>query len=606
MITSKKQKILATIKPYFIMSNVQKTFSLLMPYIMKQRKSYIILFLLLFVNIALTLASAWFFGNILDAAVQGNLQRIKSLILIGCLLTFISITTGFLDMYVETIATNGVKRDLKAHLFKHILLLPAKDASNLRSGELLSHFTNDIHSIDGIIGASLINLIRLPLIYITVFIYLAYINWKLAVLSLLVAPVAALAGVVFGLLLRRNSRLIHRLLGKTNHLLNESFLGSSVIRSFTLEKIFYKKFAAQNQELYSLELENMKLNGWFYTGGQTISSLSFLITMALGAYFVSDGILSIGSLLTFINLAGHLIYPLTGLAGHWAGFQRSVTAVERILEILELPTESTELTAYTPPKTLLQSIQFENIVFSYDGQKEVVDHFNLTVPAGKVTAIVGASGAGKTTLFNLLQGFYKPQSGRIVIDDEPIEGLSPSELRSSIAHVPQETFLFGGTIRENLMLARPNITEDEMIKAAKAASIHEFIMSLPDQYDTEIGERGIKLSGGQKQRVAIARAILKDAPILLLDEATSALDNKTEYDVQEALNRLMKNRTTIVIAHRLSTIQNADLIIVMDEGKIVQTGRHEELVAKDGLYRSLYDTQASQSSQETYITAMNA
>lgn len=606
MISRKKQEIITAIKPYFTINDVRKTFSLLMPYIMKQRKAYAVLFILLFINIALTLASAWFFGNILDAAIQGNLHRIKWLILVGCLLTFISITSGFLDMYVETVATNGVKRDLKAHLFKHILLLPAKNASNLRSGELLSHFTNDIHSIDGIIGASLIDLIRLPLIYITVFIYLAYINWKLAVLSLLVAPAAALAGVVFGLLLRRNSRLIHDLLGKTNHLLNESFLGSSVIRSFTLEKVFYKKFSVQNQELYSLELKNMKLNGWFYAGGQIVSSFTFLVSMGLGAYFVSDGILSVGSLLTFVNLVGHLVYPLTGLASQWAGFQRSVTAVERILEILELPTESTELTSYTPPKPLLKSIQFENIVFSYDGQKKVVDQFQLTVPAGKVTAIVGASGAGKTTIFNLLQGFYKPQSGRIMMDDRPIEELSPSELRSSIAHVPQETFLFGGTIRENLMLARPDVTEEEMLKAAKAASIHEFIMSLPDQYDTEIGERGIKLSGGQKQRIAIARALLKDVPILLLDEATSALDNKTEYDVQEALNRLMENRTTLVIAHRLSTIQNADLIIVMDEGKIVQTGRHEELVAKEGLYRSLYDTQASQPSQETYITAMNA
>ncbi|MFC3884795.1 ABC transporter ATP-binding protein [Bacillus songklensis] len=605
MITRKKQEILAVIKPYFAMSDVQKTFSFLMPYIMKQRKSYIVLFFLLFVNIVLTLAFAWFFGNILDAAVQGNLQRIKWLIPIGCLLTFISITSGFLDIYFESVATNGVKRDLKAHLFKHILLLRAKDASNLRSGELLSHFTNDIHSIDGIIGASLINLIRLPLIYISVFIYLVYINWKLALLSLLIAPVAALAGVVFGLLLRRNSRLIHSLLGRTNHLLNETFLGSSVIHSFTLEKLFYKKFAALNQELYSLELDNTKLNGWFYAGGQTISSLTFLVSMGLGAYFVSDGILSVGSLLTFINLVGHLVYPLTGLAGQWAGFQRSVTAVERILGILGLPTESTELTAYTTPNPLLKFIQFQNIVFSYDGQKKILNHFHLTVPAGKVTAIVGASGAGKTTLFNLLQGFYKPQSGRIVMDDRPIEALSPSELRSSIAHVPQETFLFGGTIRENLMLARPDMTEDEMMKAAITASIHEFILSLPDGYDTEIGERGIKLSGGQKQRIAIARAILKDAPMLLLDEATSALDNKTEYEVQEALNRLMENRTTLVIAHRLSTIQNADLIIVMDEGRIVQTGRHEELMARNGVYRSLYDTQASQSSEETYITAVN-
>ncbi len=602
----KRHSILLTIKKYFTVKDIKKTFSLLIPYIIRQRKAYMALFFLLFIDIALTLAFAWFFGDILNAAVEGDLQRIKWLIPIGCSLILISIISDFFDTYFESVATNGIKRDLKAHLFKHILLLPAKDTSNLRSGELLSHFTNDIHSVNGIIGRSLINLIRLPFIYITVFIYLAYINWKLVLISVLVAPMAAISGAVFGLLLRRNSRLIYSLLGNINHTLSETFQGFAVIRSFTLGKALHKKFTNQNQELYSLEMDNTKLSGWFYAGGQAVSSITYIVNLGIGAYFVSRGIMSVGSLLTFINLVNHLVYPLRDLAGQWAGFQRSVTAMERILEILELRTESTELTNYTPPKPLLKSIQFQDVMFSYDGQKKVVDQFQLTVPAGKVTAIVGASGAGKTTIFNLLQGFYKPESGRIVMDDRPIEELSPSELRSSIAHVPQETFLFGGTIRENLLLARPNVTEDEMLKAAKAASIHEFVLSLPNQYDTEIGERGIKLSGGQKQRIAIARAILKDAPILLLDEATSALDNKTEYDVQEALNRLMENRTTLVIAHRLSTIQNADLIIVMDEGKIVQTGRHEELVAKDGLYRSLYDTQASQPSQETYITAVNA
>ena len=608
MIGRKKQAILDTMKQYFTMGDMKKTFFLLKPYIMRHRRAYIALLFLLFIDVFLTLTFAWLFGNILDAAVRSDFHRIKWLVPLACVLTFMSITSVFFDTYFESIATNGVKRDLKKQLFKHILLLPAKDVSNLRSGELLSHFTNDIHNINGVIGRSLINLIRLPFIYITVFIYLVYINWKLALLSVLVAPLAALSGVIFGLLLRRNSRLIHSLLGTMNNLLNETFLGFSVIRSFTMEKLLYKKFTKQNQQLYSLELDNTKLGGWFYAGGQAVSSFTFLISLCLGAYFVSNGVMSVGSLLTFINLVNHLVYPLTGLAGQWAGFQRSITAVERLLKILELPTESTNIATYSPAKPVVKSIQFQNITFSYDEQQQILNHFNLQIDAGKVTAIVGLSGAGKTTIFNLLQGFYKPQSGCILIDDMAIENLSPSKLRSSIAHVPQETFLFGGTIRENLLLARPGttITEKEMIDAAKAANINEFILSLPNRYDTEIGERGIKLSGGQKQRIAIARALLKDAPILLLDEATSALDSQTEQQVQTALDRLMMNRTTLVIAHRLSTIQNADCIIVMDEGKMVQTGCHEELVVKDGLYRDLYHMQVSQQSKENNTLTLNA
>jgi ABC-type multidrug transport system fused ATPase/permease subunit len=278
------------------------------------------------------------------------------------------------------------------------------------------------------------------------------------------------------------------------------------------------------------------------------------------------------------------------MANVWAGFQRSVAALERVLDVLGKPADHEELPTFIPPLHNTGEIVLQDIHFSYIENKPVLENFDLQIPAGKVTALVGPSGAGKSTLFNLLQGFYRPQSGRIWIGGKSIQEYSVSELRSSIAHVPQETFLFSGTVRENLMIARPNITEKEMVEAAIHAEIHDFILSLPKGYDTEIGENGIKLSGGQKQRVAIARAILKDAPILLLDEATSALDGETEYYVKEALDELMKGRTTIVIAHRLSTIQNADHIMVMYHGKVVQQGTHKELIKQRGLYQNLNAT----------------
>lgn len=588
-----KQKIetfAIVMRKYFNMRDILRTYAFLKPFLQKYRTAYLVLLLLLVVDLCLTIAFAWFFGAIIEAAVHGDFDRLKSLVLLGIFLVLSGMASGYFHIYFETVATNGVKKDLKNHLFNHMLRLPVNTASNQRSGELISHFNNDIHSIDGMIGSNLLDLIRLPMIYVTIFIYLFHLNASLSLLSLVIAPVAALGGVIFGLLLRRNSRLIFDLMANINSLLNETFQGFLVIRSFTMETLLFKKYVRQNRELYHLELENAKLQGGFYTGGKLVGSATFFVSLTLGAYFVSEGMMTIGVLLTFVNLVNHLVYPLTGLASQWAGFQRSVVASERILKVLEQPADSADLPSFVHTQTHLRPIEFRNVTFRYDENKRLFDHFNLQIPAGKVVALVGPSGAGKTTLFNLLQSLYKPQSGEIFVGRVSTKNLTLSELRSAIAHVPQETFLFGGTIRENLMVARPNITWDEMIQAAVSANIHDFIVSLPNGYDTEIGERGIKLSGGQKQRVVIARAILKDAPILLMDEATSALDNETEYHVKKALEQLMKGRTTLVIAHRLSTIQNADEIIVLDDGNIVQTGTHEALIRQDGLYRKLHET----------------
>jgi ATP-binding cassette subfamily B protein len=588
---SQVRRFVSELRQAFTLNDIYKAVTLLKPYILKHRKAYFGLLFFLLIEIFLTLVFAWFMGSITDAAVQSNFDRLKWLIPLGVLFTLISITSTFFSTLFETAAASTVKRDIKIDLFKHILLLPASSTSKRHSGELLSHFTNDVDHISGLIGSSLINFIRIPLLSIAAFIYLIHISWELSLISIFVAPLAILAGAFFGLLIRRNSRKIHKLHSDMNSHLNESFQGLSVIRSFTMEKLFHRKFVKQHQEFYSLELENTKLRGWFYSGSQAVNSIAFLISLCLGAYYVSIQKISVGSLLTFINLIRHLIYPLSGLAGLWAGFQHSITAIERLSNVLNHQTDSTDLSSYSTPKSIQHSIQFKNVTFGYERDTKVFDDLNLEIPAGKVIALIGHSGAGKTTLFNLLMRFYNPQEGSILIDGRSTESLSLSELRSTIAYVPQESFLFDGTIKDNLLLARPTISEAEMIEATNHANIRDFIMSLPNGYETEIGERGMKLSGGQKQRISIARALLKDAPLLLLDEATSALDNETEYHVKIALDQLMKNRTTIVIAHRLSTIQNADVIIVMNEGKIVQTGRHEELISQEGLYRHLNQSQ---------------
>jgi ATP-binding cassette, subfamily B, bacterial len=582
-----KEKLQFLIKQYINIKDFHRTYTFVKPFIMKRWKAYVFILLLLGLDIYLTIAFARYYGEITDEAIHGGFQQILSFIPYGGLLILLSIFSSVCYTYCETIATNGVKMDMKNHFFHHVLRLQAGDVSNYRSGELMSHFSNDIHGVDGVIGSSLISLIRLPIIFIVVFIYLSNINLTLCFISLIVAPVVALSGVVFGLLLRKNGRLIHSLIGNINSHLSETFHGFQVIRSFTLEKLQYNKFVQQNKELLQLELDNAKLRSWYNTGGQIIGSVIFMVNLSIGALFVSKGALTVGALLTFLNLVNHLFYPVTGLAGLWAGFQRSVAALERVLDIMEKTPDTKELPSFSQPLNNIESIEFDDVTFSYENNKRVLQNFHLNIPAGKMIALVGPTGAGKSTLFNLIQGFYRPQSGAIRLSGRSIQDIFVSELRSSISYVPQDTFLFSGTIRENLLIARPYATENELVDAAVSAQIHDFILSLPKGYDTEIGENGIKLSGGQKQRIAIARAIIKNAPILLLDEATSALDGETEFHVKEALEELMRGRTTIVIAHRLSTIQNADIILVMDNGEIVQRGTHKELISQSGLYQKL-------------------
>jgi ATP-binding cassette, subfamily B, bacterial len=577
-------------KEYFNFKDLRKTFFLLKPFIIKHKKAYLIMLFLLLVDILLTIAFATFYGEIANAAVRADVDKIISYIPVALILIISNILYGLSDIYFETVTSSGVKRDMKNHMFSHILRLPVSRVSKIKTGELITYFTNDIHNLDGVIGYSLINLIRIPVVFTIVLFYLANINFNLTFIGLMVTPFAILAGITFGFIIRKNSRKLNSLFEKVNMRITETFQGIGVIRSFTLDKSTYHSFSKENEDLYQLELSNAKIRGGFNAGSGFIRSGTYYLCLLMGAYYVSTGTMSVGSLLTFLSLSGYLISPLTGAAGQWANFQRSITAIDRLLLILDEPVHSPDLPSKIQSTKLENQIEFRNVYFGYNEVNSIFTNMNLTIPAGKTVAFIGPSGAGKSTLFNLLQGFYQPQKGDILFDGVSIKEMTVSKLRSSIASVPQETFLFAGTIRENLMLARPGITEQEMIRAAKDASIHDFILSLQGGYDTEIGERGMKLSGGQKQRMAIARAILKDAPILLLDEATSALDTETEYYVKEALNSLKKNRTTLVIAHRLSTIESADLILVMDQGKIVQQGTHEELLNQPGLYQNLSRT----------------
>ncbi|WP_281884300.1 ABC transporter ATP-binding protein [Paenibacillus sp. YYML68] len=575
------------IREHLTLRDLHKPFKLLVPYLRGHWKPHAGLFLIVLVEIALTLTTSWYMGAVTDAALHQQLEKLFKLLPFAVLLVLTSISLGYTANHLELLASTRLKKQFQENLVSHLLRLPAAWTNRSRTGELMTLFSQDLHGIDGMIGKSLIQLIRLPLIFIAVMIYMLHIHWMLALLSLAAAPVVAVGGAIFGMLMRNNSRRMYDQVGEMNCLLHELMQGLALIRSFTLEKRLYLSFFGKSEELYVLERKDAKLRGVYAAVSEAGSSAMFLTCLSLGAYFVTTGIISVGALVSFLNLTAHLVYPLTGLAGLWVGYQKAIPAIERLERVLQEVPESSELPEPMPAASGGASIRFEQVTFAYDGQSKLFEQFQLHIEAGKTVAIVGESGAGKSTLFQLLQRFYRPHSGRIYMNGVPIEQLSAAQLRSSIAHVAQETFLFAGSIRDNLLLARADVTDEEMMQAAKDAYIHDFIMTLPSGYDTEVGERGVRLSGGQKQRVAIARALLKQASVLLLDEATSALDSESEYQVKQTLERLGTARTTLIIAHRLSTVLHADLIIVLREGAIVQMGTHQELIACEGVYRRL-------------------
>ena len=590
-------------KAFFEVGEIRKPLSLVMPYVLRYWEIYFWLFLLLFSGIGITLFFAWFLQNITDAAIRRHVSDVRELLIYGGLFAAVSGVISYFSTYLEAAAVVKVRTDLKNALFHHMLRLPAKYYGDHHSGDMVSRMTNDVNNIDGAVGSNMLSVIRLPLMATGAFIYSFHINWKLALICTLLGPVAALSGAIFGKLIRRNSRTVHEALGQMHSFLNENFMGNTLVRSFTLEKTMYQRYEGINGKLLSLEFMLARLRGWFQAGASAVGNVSYMICLGTGIYSVMAEEMSIGDLLAFVSLMQYLISPLTGLAGMWGAFQRSVAALERVKQVFNEHPETRELPSYRPVEGIGGAIEFKNVQFSYNSEHNVLNHFSLSIPAGKIVALVGPSGAGKSTILNLLMGFYQPVSGEILFDSHHVNLLTFSQLRSCTAYVPQDTFLFDATVRDNIICGKNDASELEIIRAAKEANAHDFIMALPKGYDTEIGERGMKLSGGQKQRIAIARAILKNAPILLLDEATSALDSETEQQVQDALNQLMKQRTTLVIAHRLSTILHADIIAVIDRGQVVEQGTHHELLAKDGLYARLYRIQYNQEREAVHKTS---
>lgn len=483
-----------------------------------------------------------------------------------------------------------IVNDIRDQLYSRLTSLSFSYYTRTPTGLLISRIINDVNLVQGALTKAPSSLVQGVFTMAALTVYVIYKDWRLAAFSVIVMPLLGIALSKFSKRFRRASTQMQEQYGSLTTHIHETISGIRIVKAFGMERYENRRFAERNRGLFNSLMRAIKTSAVSHPIMEVITTFGISTVILIGGYWIIEGGMTVGAFFSFMTALYFLYRPIKELNGVNSTVQDGVAAAKRIFEVLDTEPEITNREGAVPIGRDFKTIEFRNLAFKYEDEL-VLKHINLTVKAGKTIAIVGKSGGGKTTLVNLIPRFYDVTEGAILIDGRDIRDLSLESLRSLMAIVTQQTFLFNDTVKENIAYGDTGKSDDAIDNAAKAAFADGFIRALPLGYDTIIGESGVKLSGGQRQRIAIARALLKDAPILILDEATSSLDTQSEREVQKALDTLMSGRTSFVIAHRLSTIMNADRIIVLKDGKIVEQGRHEELLALGGEYKSLYEQQ---------------
>jgi len=539
----------------------------------------------------------WIVRDVIDGVLVNKDILLLNLITAGILVVFA--LRGFFvygQTYLMSYISQKVVIDLRESLFRHFQRLSVSYFDRSRTGKVLSYMTNDVGALQGALAQNVIELSTESLTLVGSLIAMFYLHWQLALLTLITVPLVAQAIKIFGVKLRKASGTMQQRAAEITSVLQEMIVSIRLIRLFVREDYEIGRFNRENENNFNAQMKAAQLSATLTPVVEFLAAIAVTIIIWYGGREVVSGNLTSGSLIAFLVYAVNISNPVKRLGNVYGNIQRAVAAAERVFEVLDTSPEIQD----APDAIELPSVQgrvtFDRVTFEYREGEPVLKDMSIEVQPGQILAIVGPSGAGKSTIANLLPRFYDPQEGRILIDGVDIKKVTVSSLREQIAMVPQDTILFSASIYENILYGRLDATREEVMEAARASNAHDFILQLPEGYDTQIGERGCQLSGGQRQRISIARAILKDPRILILDEATSALDAESERLVQEALDKLMVGRTTLVIAHRLSTIQRADSILVLDKGRMIECGNHAELLNAGGLYCKLYSLQTEESS----------
>ncbi|PAE42398.1 ABC transporter ATP-binding protein [Bacillus sp. 7884-1] len=542
-------------------------------------------------ELAFPLAVSWFIDELLPGGDWQTIVTVSiALLTVYVLSTFLQFVVNYwghkLGINIET--------DMRQELFEHVQKQSFRFFDNTKTGHIMSRITNDLFDLGELAHHGPEDVFIAGMTFIGAFWIMLTINVKLALVAVLILPFLALLVVVCNLKMNKAWSHMYTSIADVNARVEDSVSGSRVVQSFTNEDFEIARFRKNNHKYRNAKLVGYRVMSFSLSGIYMMTRLITIIVLVYGAWLSFTGQLSYGELVGFVLYVNVLFKPIDKISAIMELYPKGMAGFKRFMEIIDSEPEVKDTDSAIEIASLNGHIVFKDVSFSYDQQKSVLEGINLNIHAGETIAFVGPSGAGKTTICSLIPRFYDVSNGSIMIDGFDIRNTTKKSLRSQIGIVQQDVFLFTGTIRENIAYGKRNATDKEIIEAAKRAHLEKFIQSLPDGYETEIGERGLKLSGGQKQRLAIARMFLKNPPILILDEATSALDTETEMVIQEALNELAKNRTTLIIAHRLATIRNADRIIVVTEEGIAEEGGHDELIEQGGIFANLHRVQYQQ------------